>query len=248
MARHGDDDDDARRARQEPAGAAEQSRPADRPPRLRARPLRGLRLRRSHEPRGRSLRPAVRRHLHPHAVERRPHHRRPVRRSVSARREGHLRPRQPEPRRPRRHLRARAAPPAKDVFTGFNVFSIALEVPISGHLPARHSAQRPAQAELDRQPAARLVAASAAGRRRPSIRTQRHHRAQGLGRVRAGGPQRAAALQRRPRRHAAPDPLPAQQPDARRDQLRRRRAVPGAGARRRGARDLQGARRARRRR
>ena len=43
--------------------------------------------------------------------------------------------------------------PGKDVFTGFNIFSIALEVPIDRHLPERHSAQRRAQGQLDRQPA-----------------------------------------------------------------------------------------------
>ena len=32
--------------------------------------------------------------------------------------------------------------PAKDVFTGFNVFSIALEIPISDLFPERHPAQR----------------------------------------------------------------------------------------------------------
>ena len=77
---------------------------------------------------------------------------------------------------------------------------------------------------------------------------EHHHRPQGLRRLGAGRPQRAAALQRRPRRHAASDALPAHQPAARRDQLRRRHPVPGAGARRRGARHLHGAGRARQRR
>ena len=49
--------------------------------------------------------------LHPPAVERRADHRRPVRRSLSARREGHLRSRQPERERSRRH--SRRAPPAR---------------------------------------------------------------------------------------------------------------------------------------
>ena len=62
-------------------------------------------------------------------------------------------------------------PPGEDVFTGFNVFSIALEVPITRHLPERHPAQRRAAAELDRQPAARLVEHQPPARRRPSIRT-----------------------------------------------------------------------------
>ena len=74
-----------------------------------------------------------------HAVERRTDHRRPVRRSLSARREGHLRSGQPEPRAISAASPARAAPPAEDVFTGFNVFSIALEVPIDRHLPATAS-------------------------------------------------------------------------------------------------------------
>ena len=33
-------------------------------------------------------------------------------------------------------------PPGKDVFTGFNVFSIAIEIPDCRHLSGRHSAQR----------------------------------------------------------------------------------------------------------
>ncbi len=108
-------------------------------------------------------------------------------------------------------------------------------------LPERHPAQRHAGVDQHRQPAAHLVEhlAPADADRRPR---QRHHRAQGLRQVRAGRPQRAAAVQRRPRRHAAPHQVPAQHPAHRRDQLRRRHPLPGAGARRRRARHLRGAR------
>ena len=80
-------------------------------------------------------------------------------------------------------------------------------------LPERHPAQRPAQAELDRQPAARVVEDHPPRDADRRCR-QHHHRPQGIRRLGAGGPQRPAALQRGPRRHAAPDALPAQQPDA----------------------------------
>ena len=72
------------------------------------------------------------------AVERRRGSSPAVRRSLSARREGHLRSGQPGHRRSRRNPR-RAPAPGKDVFTGFNIFSIALEVPITRHLPAAAS-------------------------------------------------------------------------------------------------------------
>ncbi len=65
----------------------------------------GLRIRRPDEPRSGPVRPDLRRHLHPAAVQRRTDHRRPVRRPVSARREGHLRPGQSGPDRPGRHSR-----------------------------------------------------------------------------------------------------------------------------------------------
>ena len=84
------------------------------------------------------------------------HHRRPVRRSVSARREGHLRSRQPEHRTTSAASPARAAPPAKDVFTGFNVFSIALEMPISDIFPNGIPHNGAARRRLHRQPAPRV--------------------------------------------------------------------------------------------
>ena len=43
-------------------------------------------------------------------------------------------------------------PPAKDVFTGFNLFSIAMEVPIGGCIPQGDSAQWHLEIELHRQP------------------------------------------------------------------------------------------------
>ena len=105
-------------------------------------------------------------------------------------------------------------PPAKDVFTGFNLFSIALEVPIERHLPGRHPAQRPTACR------ARPTACSGCGRSISRRRTQTvdpsnsHHRPQGSGPLRAGGSQCPAAVQRRPGRDAASDALSAQQPDA----------------------------------
>ena len=175
-----------------------------------------------------------------HAVERRADHRRPVRRSLSARREGDLRPGQPEHATTSAASPGRAVRRAKDVFTGFNLFSIALEVPITDIFPHGIPHNGQLKAELHRQPAPGVVAhhPPADADRRSQ---QHHHRPQGVGRLGAGRPQRPAAVQRRPRRHAASDPLPAQQPDARRDQLRRRHPVPGAGARRRGAGHLRGA-------
>ena len=60
-------------------------------------------------------------------------------------------------------------PPAKDVFTGFNLFSIALEVPMTRHLPERHPAQRAAPGRTRPTACCASGRASAAGRRRPSM-------------------------------------------------------------------------------
>ena len=102
-------------------------------------------------------------------------------------------------------------PPGKDVFTGFNVFSIAHRDTHHRHLSRRHSAQRHADRQLHRQPAARAFdhqpPARAVGRR-----DQHHHRPQGIGRLGPGRPQRAAAVQCRARRHPAADAVPALQP------------------------------------
>ena len=201
--RRSDDDDDVR-PRQESAGPAEQPRPADRSAGLRSRRLPGLRLRRS----------------------------RPAAKSVSTIRRSSTRtstrssnggriiagqfddPYQLDEKgifdlvnlntNDLGGIPGARRPPGKDVFTGFNLFSIALEIPIERHLPARHPAQRRAQAQLDRQPAARVVEHQppADADRRCQ---QHHHRPQGLRRLGAGRPQRPAALQRRPRRDAASD-------------------------------------------
>ena len=79
--------------------------------------------------------------LHPHSGQRRADHRRPVRRSLSARREGNLRPGQPEPRRSRRH--PRRAPPARQ--GRLHRLQHLLDRAGSSdqrRLPGRHSAQR----------------------------------------------------------------------------------------------------------
>ena len=117
-----------------------------------------------------SLRSAVRRHVHPHPLERRTDHRRPVRRSLSARREGDLRPGQPEPRRSRRHS-GRAPATGQGRVHRLQPLLDRARSADERHLPERHPAQRRAQAELHRQPAPRVVEHHAAGKRRRSIRS-----------------------------------------------------------------------------
>ena len=138
-------------ARPEPARAAEQSRPADGSAGLRSWSVPGLQLRQSDEPRSGALRSAVRRHLHSPVVERGARHRRPVRRSLSARRKRHLRPREPGVDRSGRHPRRAPAAVQRRVHR----VQPLLDRARSAHercLPARHPTQRPAQPHLDRQP------------------------------------------------------------------------------------------------
>ena len=152
--------------------------------------------------------------LHPPAVERRADHRRPVRRSLSARREGHLRSRQPEPRRSRRHPRRAPAAGEGRVHRLQRLLDRARGAD-------RATSSRTAFRTTARSSRTRPTACCASGRASAGSETQtvdaeqHHHRPQGLRRLGAGRPQRAAALQRRPRRHAAPDALPAHQPAAR---------------------------------
>ena len=119
-----------------------------------ARPIRRLRFGRCDEPRSRPLQSAVRRYLHPHAATAAKDHRRAVRRSLPARREGHLRPGQPEPQRSRRHP-GRPSPAGRGRVHRVQCLLDRPRGADHGHLPERHPAQRPASPELDRQPAAR---------------------------------------------------------------------------------------------
>ena len=101
---------------------------------------------------------------------RRKDHRRAVRRSLPARREGHLRPGEPEPERSRRHP-GRPTPAGRG---RLHRVQRLLDRPRGAHhrhLPERHPAQRPASPELDRQPAPRPFEHQPSGRRRPSIPT-----------------------------------------------------------------------------
>ncbi len=92
----------------------------------------------------------------------------PVRRSVPARREGHLRPGQPEPRRSRRHLRARAGRRPRTSSPASTSSRSRSKCPITDIFPDGIPHNGELEAELDRQPAARVVAHHAPGRRRSS--------------------------------------------------------------------------------
>ena len=106
--------------------------------------------------------------IHP-LVERRADHRRPVRRSLSARREGHLRSRQPGLERSRRHPRRAPAAGEGRVHRLQRLLDRARgpDRATSSRTASRTTAQL--QAELDRQPAPRLVEHQPPARRRPSM-------------------------------------------------------------------------------
>ena len=143
-----------------------------------------------------------------HALERRADHRRPVRRSLSARREGHLRPGQLEHETISAAFPARAARRARTCSPASTSSRSPSKSRSTDVFPNGIPHNGTAQAELDRQPAPRL------GEHQPSADADRrcqqhHHRPQGIRRLGAGRPQRPAALQRRPRRDAASDAVPA---------------------------------------
>ena len=138
-------------------------------------------------------------------------------------------------------------PPAKDVFTGFNLFSIALEVPIADIFPHGIPHNGTLKAELDRQPAARVGRASAARQ------TQTVDASNIITGLKGSGDYVQVGRNALPLFNAGLVGTQRQtlylhtEPAERRDQLRRRHPVPGAGARRRSARHLQSAGRSRRR-
>ena len=195
----------------EPAGPSQQSRPADRSARLRPRTVRRIRFRRRHEPRNRPLRSVVRGHLHPYAAN--------GGRIIAGQFDD---PYQLDEkgifdlvnlnRNDLGGIAGARRPPARMCSPGFNVFSIALEIPITDIFPdgIPHNGQlRPNSTD------SLLRVHSSISRRATQTvdPEQYHHRPRGLRPTRAGRAQRAAALQRRPRRHAAPHAVPAQQPD-----------------------------------
>ncbi len=110
--------------------------------------------------------------------------------------------------------------PGKDVFTGFNVFSIALEVPIEDVFPngiPHNGVLNSSSTDSLLRVWSRIIASKPPDGRQP----QYHHRRQRTGTVRAGRPQCAAALQRRPGGDRAPDAVSASATVPRRHQLRR---------------------------
>ena len=101
-------------------------------------------------------------------------------------------------------------PPGKDVFTGFNVFSIALEVPTSDVFP--HGIPHNGTLNADSTDSLLRVWTSISRQRAQRRSVQHHHRPEGLRRLGPGRSQCPAAVQRRPRGHPAPETLPAQSP------------------------------------
>ena len=100
-------------------------------------------------------------------------------------------------------------PPGEDVFTGFNVFSIALEVPITDIFPNGI----PHNGELRPNSTDSLLRVHSSISRRETQTVDPDNvitGLQGSGPLRAGRAKRPAAVQRRPGGNAAADALPAQ--------------------------------------
>ena len=149
---------ESRRHRREPAGASEQPRPADRSSRLRAR-----RVRRATTP---AIRPAASRRSTISRSSIRSFTTLTRRRLGSSPDSSTIRISSTRKgifdlvnlgRTDLGGIQGARNTPVEDVFTGFNVFSIALEDADLRSLPGRHSAQWTVERAIDRQPPAHLV-------------------------------------------------------------------------------------------
>ena len=152
------------------AGPAEQPRSADRSARLRPRAVQGLRLEairraaKSASTIRRSSTPSSIRSSNGGRVDRGS-----VRRSVSAGRKRDLRSGQPGQHRSRRHPR-RAPSAGQGRLHRLQSLLDRARDSDEGHLPARHSAQRAAAIDVDRQPAAGVVEHQPPAKHRPWTR------------------------------------------------------------------------------